>query len=304
MLTVHRAVSHDAPPAGLADFVTACTSHDGHSPFEEHTLLSLDGARQLPHARSEVHEDGVLVACAVLAEGVAGWSVELAVRPDRRGRGLGARVLEDVLGHVASHGGGAVRAWVHGPARAAHALAAHRGARPVRRLLVLRRDLQDLPVDRCHDGVLVRRLDVDDLADRQAWLALSNAAFEGHEDNGGWTLDDLEWRLRTAWTDPARFPVAVDHAGPVAGVWTKVEPGSRLGELYVVAVHPRAQGRRLGRLVVARALRDLVAAGCDQAELYVDADNAAALRLYAWAGFEPGVEHACLELTVPPGRTP
>ena len=130
---------------------------------------------------------------------------------------------------------------------------------------------------------------------------MSNAAFEGHEDNGGWTLGDLGWRMDSAWTNGHRFPVAVDHLGLVAGVWTKVEPGSRTGELYVVAVHPRAQGRRLGRLVVARALRDLRKAGCDQAELYVDAENGPGRRLYAWAGFEPGVEHHCLEIAVAPG---
>lgn len=67
-----------------------------------------------------------------------------------------------------------------------------------------------------------------------------------------------------------------------------------------MAVHPRVQGRRLGRLVVAEALRDLVKAGCEEAELYVDTDDTAARKLYAWAGFTMGIEHHCLELTVPP----
>ena len=132
---------------GLAAFVAACAAADGHGPFEEHTLLSLDGARQLPHARKELRDEAGLLACAVLAEGVAGWSVELAVRPDARGRGIGRQLLDDVLGHVCGHGGGSVRAWVHGPARAAHALADRYGARTVRRLMVLRRGLQDLPAD-------------------------------------------------------------------------------------------------------------------------------------------------------------
>ncbi|MCW2779081.1 MAG: GCN5-related N-acetyltransferase [Frankiales bacterium] len=300
MLTVHDAPATDGPPAGLDDLVRACTAHDGHAPFEEHTLLTLDGARQLQHARVLSWDGDRLQACAVLSEGVEGWTVEVGVHPQDRERGVGRHVLRQVVEHVAGHGGGVLRAWVHGQAPAAHALGAAWSARTERRLLVLRRPLDDLPEHRCHDGVLLRRLQVDDDADRDAWLALTNAAFEGHPDQGGWTRSDLDWRLGTAWTDGVRFPVAQDHDGLVAGVWTKVEPGSPVGELHVVAVHPRAHGRRLGRLVVAQALRDLRDAGCTQAELYVEADNVPALRLYGWAGFAAGDEHRCLAVDVPP----
>ncbi len=296
-----RTVVVEGPPGGLSAFVDQCTAVDGHAPFEEHTLLTLDGARQLPHARVEARDDRGLRGCAVLSEGVDGWSVELAVRPDARGTGVGRALLEQVHGHVRSHGGGTLRAWVHGSAAPARALAAVVGARQERRLLVLRRPLDDLPDVAVPPGVRLRPLVLDDDADRDAWLAVSNAAFAGHPENGGWSRADLDWRLQTDWTDPTRFPVAEDEAGPVAGVWTKVPPGSSTGELYVVAVHPRAHGQGLGRVVVARALHDLREAGCSEAELYVDADNAAALRLYAWAGFVPGTEHHCLAVDLLPG---
>ncbi len=294
MLTVHDALAGDAAPSGLAELVQACTAHDGHAPFEEHTLLTLDGGRQVPHARVALTASGRLAGCALLSEGIDGWVVEAAVHPGLRGRGLGRQLLGEVGEHVASHGGGLVRAWVHGHGAAAQALADTAGARVDRRLLVLERPLVDLPADRCQEGTLLRRLDTTDDGDRDAWLALSNAAFTGHPDNGKWTRADLDWRLDAAWTDARRFPVVIDAFGLAAGVWTKSEPGRTVGELYVVAVHPRAQGRRLGRVVVTAALRDLHAAGCHHAVLYVDATNTAALALYTWAGFTTGVEHRCL----------
>jgi mycothiol synthase len=296
VLTTYEHGAEHGAVDGLEDFVAACTEQDHHAPFEEHTLLTLDGARQLPHARIATHDGQGLAACAVLSEGVEGWMVELAVRPDARGRGLAGELLDQAVAHVAGHGGGTVQAWVHGSAPAASALARRRGARLGRRLLVLTRPLTgpELPLV----GPATRPLDVRDDADRDAWLALSNAAFEGHPENGGWSRSDLDWRMQSDWTDGRRFPVVGDDVGLLAGVWTKVPPGSRTGELHVVAVHPRAQGRGLGRGVVVQALHDLRRAGCDRAELYVDADNAAGRRLYAWAGFQPGTEHRCLALDV------
>ena len=39
---------------GLATFERACREHDRHAPFDEHTLLSLQGLRSVPHARLSV----------------------------------------------------------------------------------------------------------------------------------------------------------------------------------------------------------------------------------------------------------
>jgi len=137
-----------------------------------------------------------------------------------------------------------------------------------------------------------------------AWLALSNAAFDGHPENGGWTADDLGWRLAAPWTSLDRFVVAVDAGTDelLAGVWTEVESGSTEGELYVVAVRPDQAGRGLGRLVVRHALQVLAAHGLATASLYVDSTNTAALALYASAGFGTPHTDRCFELTVPPVR--
>ena len=141
-------------------------------------------------------------------------------------------------------------------------------------------------------GIGLRSLDPAAPAERDSWLALSNAAFEGHPENGGWTRADADGRFDAAWTDSRRFPVLVDSHGLVAGVWTKREPGAAAGELYVVS--RRAQGLGCGRIVVDQALRDLRGVGCRTAELYVDAQNDRARRLYRSAGFAAGMEHHCL----------
>ena len=206
---------------GLPELISSCVAVDTHSPFEEHTLLTLDGVQQRPHAVLGADHEGALVSCAVLSEGVNGWSLEAAVHPSHRGRGLGTQLIAGALRHIRSHGGGPLRAWVHGASAPANALASRFGARTERQLLVLERPLTgDLPTTRSHEGIDVRRLDPGDDADRQAWLTLSNAAFLGHPDNGGWTRADLDWRMSAAWTDGSRFPVAHDALGPAAGVWT------------------------------------------------------------------------------------
>jgi mycothiol synthase len=149
-------------------------------------------------------------------------------------------------------------------------------------------------------GVRLRAF--DPARDRDGWLALSNAAFAGHPENGGWSREDLDWRLGAEWSDPERFVLAVEAASGalLGGVWTKLEPGGDDGELYVVAVAPSAQGRGVGRLVVAAAVRALEEAGCSRAHLYADAANAPALRLYAAAGFSLDHEDRSLCLRVRP----
>ena len=55
--------------------------------------------------------------------------------------------------------------------------------------------------------------------------------------------------------------------------------------MYVVAVGPAAQGRGLGRVVTLAGLHHLAGLGVDEVLLYVESDNAPAVRLYASLGF-------------------
>lgn len=59
-----------------------------------------------------------------------------------------------------------------------------------------------------------------------------------------------------------------------------------VADLSRIAVSPAARRRGLGRMLLAATCAQATARGCERMLLEVQADNAAALRLYAEAGFE------------------
>jgi mycothiol synthase len=148
--------------------------------------------------------------------------------------------------------------------------------------------------------------------DEQAWLETNAAAFARHAEQGRMSLADLQDRMRQPWFDPAGFIlVEADEApGRVAAFhWTKVDPDQRssvdpartAGEVYVVGVHPAYQGRGLGRPVTELGLAHLAGMGLPEVVLYVDGDNAAALRTYTGLGFSSIMVDVMYSLTVQPG---
>ena len=67
--------------------------------------------------------------------------------------------------------------------------------------------------------------------------------------------------------------------------WTK-RHSATLGEVYVVAIDPAAQGRGLGQVAGrAWACSTCALCGLDEVLLYVESDNAPAVRLYEKLGF-------------------
>src|SRR5262249_52893496 len=111
---------------------------------------------------------------------------------------------------------------------------------------------------------------------------------------GAWTRAELEHREAQPWFDPAGFFLAM-RDGRLAGVhWTKVHqqrqaagagPDGRTAEVYVVGVHPREQGTGLGRPPALAGLAYSRAQELPEVMLYVDGENAAAIRLYESLGF-------------------
>jgi mycothiol synthase len=83
--------------------------------------------------------------------------------------------------------------------------------------------------------------------------------------------------------------------------WTKVHD-SRLGEVYVVGVDPAEQGSGLGRALTLAGLRHLRDLGVPEAMLYVDEDNASAIRMYKGLGFSRASADAMYRR--PPGASP
>ncbi len=86
-----------------------------------------------------------------------------------------------------------------------------------------------------------------------------------------------------------RAPVSVAEVeGKVVG-WsvglTRQHRRSRSGRLYAIAIHPEAQGRKLGRLLALATLGQLADLGMTRIYLEVRADNAPAIGLYRKLGF-------------------
>ena len=305
-------------PGEIEALLTAVAREDGVRPFSEQSLLRLrPGSGSAgdtavaggPLVRHVLARDGgrlVGYAQVELAAGdPAGASAELAVATAHRGRGIGGALVRAVLAEVPA---GPVRLWAHGGGAPdergpAARLALRFGFRRTRSLLQLRRPLTDaampLPELAVPEGIRIRPFVVG--RDEPAWLAVNRAAFAGHPEQGRWTADDLRQREGEPWFDPAGFLLA--EQGPVGGGrlvgfhWTKVHPHDvdgpadtrdrPIGEVYVVGVAPDMAGHGLGRVLTLAGLLHLRDRGLEAVLLYVDADNAAALRTYERLGFRP-----------------
>ncbi len=128
--------------------------------------------------------------------------------------------------------------------------------------------------------------------DDAAWVLVNNRAFAAHPDQGAETDATLAARIAEGWFDADGFLVAADpgRAGELSGFcWTKVHPPTAtdpsIGEIYVIGVDPSHRGEGLGPAFVLAGLDHLAGVGIAIANLYVDADNEPARRLYDRLGF-------------------
>lgn len=210
-----------------------------------------------------------------------GGVVALAVAPDARGRGLGGALAEVTLAGTAP-----VSAWSHGDHPAAARLAEKHGLARERELWVMRRPTH-LPLEAAPapEGVRIRRFADEDDQDATEIVRVNAAAFAHHREQGSMDLLELGERMAEPWFDPAGLIVADDGHGRVLGFhWTK-QHSADLGEVYVVAIDPAAQGRGLGRVLTLAGLRHLAGLGVAEVMLYVESDNLPARSLYERLGF-------------------
>ena len=203
--------------------------------------------------------------------------VDLAVAPPARGRGVGRELAAEALA-----GREPLSAWSHNDHPAAAVLAARHGLRRARELWVMRRpSAEPLPELVVPPGLTVRGYRE---ADRDEVLRVNAAAFAHHPEQGSMDVDDLAGRMAEDWFDPAGLLVADDGVALRGFHWTK-QHSAELGEVYVVAVDPSAQGQGLGRVLTLAGLHHLVGLGVAEVLLYVESDNRAAVRLYGGLGF-------------------
>jgi mycothiol synthase len=269
----------------VRNLITAATEFDLVAPVGEQVLrelathrtehlLSADGEKVLGYLNLATGNDD--------GPGMA----ELVVHPQARRHGIGAAMIRAAL----SRTNGVNHFWAHGTREPAQATASALGLVPVRELVQMRRSLRDVDEPAPPDGVRIRTYAGS--ADDAELLRVNNAAFATHPEQGGWTAADLAERRAEPWFDPDGLFLAVDdRANTLLGFhWTKVHPEKAgLGEVYVVGVDPSAQGSGLGGLLTAVGIAHLARrlAGADEPAvmLYVESDNAAALRTYRRLGF-------------------
>ena len=244
-----------------------------------------DAARlELAHrpgiVRGVVNENGfALVIGSVLA---------MVVRPDRRGHERARALLSRIPGAPAS-------AWSHADHPAAQHLAEEHGWRRDRELLRMVRPLGLIDINQPERGPGLIDINQPDRAlrafargEEAEVLRVNAAAFAHHPEQGGLTLDGLRERMAEPWFDPADLLELWDGDHLAAFHWVKRHPGG-LGEVYVLAVDPTDAGKGFGTMILEAGLQRLSGL---EVQLYVEADNTKARRLYESAGFVIAEVHA------------
>ncbi|MEE8600583.1 mycothiol synthase [Euzebya tangerina] len=317
----HLHLRHDLDAHALhqiTELLDETTELEGHAPIGEHKMAHLtvgakdwDGilAYSSPHADDEhsTSAEDRLIGYAHLRWNAAGadprLAVEVVVHPHHREEGIQARLLDATRTTVARAGGGRMFLWVHRVTKPEDTLAHAMGFDVQRQLAYMRREVEPIPdVADPPDGVVIRTYRGPE--DNRAFLEVNNAAFEGHPENGGWSAEELEHRRGFPWFDPAGLFMAFrqnpdgSEGEPLGFHWTKwhshpdEEPHPPLGEVYVLAVHPRTQGLGLGRLLLRTGIRHL-ATRSDSIVLYVDCASTGPVALYESEGFETQYREVC-----------
>jgi mycothiol synthase len=238
--------------------------------------------------------EGTLVGYAALDERAERRTAEFAVHPEHRGRGVGGAMLAALL----ERAGGPLWLWAHGVHPAALRLAQRAGLVSRRALYQLRRSLADpIPARPVPEGVTLRTFLPG--ADEAAVVRVNKRAFAWHPEQSRLDTRELALLETQPWFDPRGFLLAIDPDDRLLGFhWTKMHPDG-LGEVYVLAVDPDAQGSGLGGALTVAGLAYLRERGAPEAMLYVDADNAAALATYRKLGFT--YHHTDVEFLLDPG---
>jgi mycothiol synthase len=262
---------------GLVERVVAASAEaDGAEPVDEAARMSL---------RHRGLADNALWATEAGFALLRGSDLDVAVTPEARGGGQGTALVEAALAAAP----GRVTAWSHADHPAAAALARRFGFTATRALWVMSRDAGPVDVPDV-EGVTIRgyrESDADEV------IRVNAAAFAHHPEQGSMDVANLAERMAEPWFDAAGLLVA--DAGPpehglLAFHWTK-QHSPDLGEVYVVAVDPAAQGRGLGKAVTAAGLAHLASRGVRRIILYVESDNTPAVATYSKLGFRHTSTH-------------
>jgi mycothiol synthase len=290
-LDIKRQMSAD-DIAEVSELLADAERADGSAPMSDHMWLDLREGGRSGFAGLVAREPGHdhPVAYCQLSRGNDSWAIEIVVHPHHRYdmATIGPELMKTALDIVHEEGGGHVHWWVFEPAQLHHNIALEVGLSVGRTLLQLRRPLPletelssliaDFTTCRFRPGL-----------DDDEWIAVNNAAFSTHPEQGNWTHETLASRLQAPWFDPDGFVLHHIDDTLAGFCWTKIhhKEHEKIGEIYVIAVNPHFQGRGLGARLAITGLTHCANIGCNVGMLYVDADNTPALQMYEQLGFRP-----------------
>ncbi len=178
--------------------------------------------------------------------------------------------------------------WAKPTTDAHEAFASALGLTPHRQLHQLR---CRLPIDESLAFSPLLTRDFEPGRDDEDLLRVNNRAFANHPDQGRHTRATLRQIFAEPWFRPEGVRLYHDEStGELAGFcWTKIHESTggaeSLGEIFVIGVDPDYHGRGLGVPMTAAGLSWLASQGLTTGMLYVEADNAPALRTYDKLGF-------------------
>ncbi len=232
--------------------------------------------------------DPMSTASSLRAEATRnGWLIDGDI--DRHEPDEVRAALTQVTATIAGKGGGRAEFWIHDVADGDDRGPEGAGFTAYRDLFQLR---VPLPISESLGG---ERLEVRPYtsADLDDFIETNNRAFSWHPEQGGLTRRDVEATMGEPWFRPDGFLLherSLDGAQQLAGFcWTKIhEPTDidpRMGEIYVIAVHPDFHGQGLGTPMTLAGLDWIAAQGITDALLYVESDNDAANAVYERIGF-------------------
>ena len=268
-----------------ADLVRALAARaeaaDGIDPLNEEARFALRGG---------TGEHVLLTGVPGTAAGYLQWqpsyrTAQVVVDPDHRRRGLGTSllaVLDDRPSPAAGPPGSDVSGiWAFGDLPPARGFAKANHLAPTRSLLIMDRSLTGITAPAVPDALSLRGY-TD--ADAGQLLAVNAAAFAHHQEQGALDAGGLAARMAEPWFDPAGLILGFDAEGLAGFHWTK-QVGDT-GEVYVIGVAPRTQGRGYGKVLLQAGLAHLRNTGSERVLLYVDSAEDVAVRMYESAGFD------------------
>lgn len=284
----------------LEDFLRIREERTDHPPLADPKLATLHGRGDGFVVSARPDPGGPLVGLAVGVPVQAGgdvWNLGDTSEDAVTREALVRRAIEETRDRGATR----VQWWAFKADDADDRTAATLGLAPWREVVELRRPLPHPDAAGAAASELTLRSFVPG-ADDEALLEVNRRAFAEHPEQGAFRADDLASRMAESWFNPDDVLLAVDDKGILGFCWVKIpltpDGPPTHGEIYVIGVDPRAQGRGLGRLLVLAGLSRMDDRGAPQAHLYTDASNRAALRLYdALAFVRDHVDRAyCAEL--------